>query len=103
MNPNRQSLWDPSASWAIPLVVALAMALVAATPRAAAATGDLIGGNDRAGLGEVRAIPGPSWTQRPVHTLVETVIMPNVDFRGMTARASGPSLAQLPTMRRKRS
>jgi phospholipid transport system substrate-binding protein len=25
-----------------------------------------------------------------MHTLVETVIMPNVDFRGMTARAVGP-------------
>jgi phospholipid transport system substrate-binding protein len=93
MNPRRQPI--PSAlggsigSWAILVIATLAMALFSGYAKAASPPETLIAGMTEQVLAKAAQSQTPL-DAAAMQGLVETVIMPNVDFRGMTARAVGP-------------
>jgi phospholipid transport system substrate-binding protein len=85
----RSALGEFVGMWAIFLSACVALTLISDRASAATPPETLIAGMTE----EVLAKAGQS--QAPLdaaamHTLVETVILPNVDFSGMTARAVGP-------------
>jgi len=89
--PSRPSTpWRLIGSWSIPsVIVSVTLALSATCAVASAPPDSLVTDMTEQVLttaGQSRAPLDPA----AMHTLVETVIMPNVDFRGMTARAVGP-------------
>ena len=93
MNANRQSLlttlWGSTGSWATLVIVSMALALFSSRATAAPPPETLIAGMTEQVLTKA-AQSQASLDAAAMRVLVETVIMPNVDFRGMTARAVGP-------------
>ena len=76
-------------SWAIVAVVIVAMTVSSVRADAAASPEALIGEMTKQVLATVGHSEAPI-DAAALHALVETAIMPNLDFRGMTARVVGP-------------
>ena len=76
-------------SWAILVVATLALALFSSRAKAESPPETLIAGMTEQVLMKAAQSRAPL-DAAAMQVLVETVIMPNVDFRGMTARAVGP-------------
>ena len=93
MSPNRQpllsTLWGSIGSWAILVIVTMALAFSSGRAKAATAPETLIAGMTEQVLTKAAQSQAPL-DAAAMRVLVETVIMPNVDFHGMTARAVGP-------------
>jgi phospholipid transport system substrate-binding protein len=93
LNPNRQAIPSTQCgsigSWAILVVATLALALFGSRANAGSPPETLIAGMTEQVLTKAAQSQAPLGAAA-MQVLVETVIMPNVDFRGMTARAVGP-------------
>lgn len=93
MNPNRPSLlptlFGSIGPWTILVAVTAVLALFIGRAKAAPPPESLIAGMTEQVLTKA-AQPQVPLDAAAMQILVETVIMPNVDFRGMTARAVGP-------------
>jgi phospholipid transport system substrate-binding protein len=76
-------------TWVLLFSVTMALASFGGRAQAAAPPETLIAGMTEDVLAKAGQSQAPL-DAAAMHTLVETVIMPNVDFRGMTARAVGP-------------
>lgn len=93
MNPRRpflrSTMGQSIGTWVILFSVTMALASFYGRAQAAAQPEALIAGMTEDVLAKAGQSQAPL-DAAAMHTLVETVIMPNVDFRGMTARAVGP-------------
>jgi phospholipid transport system substrate-binding protein len=92
MNPNRQAIptrYAATGPWAILVIATLALALMGGRAKAASPPEALITGMTEQVLTKATQSQAPL-DAAALRALVETVIMPNLDFRGMTARAVGP-------------
>ena len=92
MNLNGQTplaLRESIGSWAILSIVAVALTLSSVRADAAAPPESLVGDMTEQVLAKVGHSQSPL-DPAAIQALVQTAIMPNLDFRGMTARAVGP-------------
>jgi phospholipid transport system substrate-binding protein len=93
MNPDKQRIpstpYGSIAPWSILVVGILALALFSGRAKAASTPEVLITGMTEQVLATAARSQAPL-DPAALQAMVETVIMPNLDFRAMTARAVGP-------------